>query len=142
MSVKDRLFLIAKSKNLSIRGLERKAHLNRGVFSNMGDNTGSDKIASVLAAFPDIRAEWLLTGEGSMTKDEQLPYPIRKEEHSKLEEPVISDKKYIESVEEQNRQLKQQLEAQNKQIEALNQQIQTLSKWLTSLALPKPAQNE
>ena len=54
-----------------------------------------------------------------MTTSNTQQIPVRKEEHSKLEEPVISDRKYIAGLEEQNRQLKQQLEAKDKQIASL-----------------------
>lgn len=140
-TLKDRILQIAAKYNISMRKLERLSGLTQGVLSNMGMDTGSDKVAKVLAAFPEVSAEWLLTGKGNMTKEGQ-PYPIRKEEYSKLEEPVISDRKYIAGLEEQNKQLKQQLEVQNKQLEAQNKQIEALLKMLEATTQAKTAGNE
>lgn len=118
-NLKERIKAIAYLYRTSVRGMERKAGLNTGVLSGMGENLGSDKIDKILTAFPDINPVWLLSGKGSMTTSNTQQIPVRKEEHSKLEEPVISDRKYIAGLEEQNRQLKQQLEAKDKQIASL-----------------------
>lgn len=118
-SLKERIKVVADYYKISVRELERRAGLNPGVLSSMAVNLGSDKVGKILIKCLEINPLWLLTGEGEMVLHNTQAVPLRKEEYSKLEEPVISDKKYIAGLEEQNRQLKQQLEVQNEQVKAL-----------------------
>lgn len=66
MALKDRLDLIIKELNMSGRALERECGLANGSYSSLGDGVGADKLNKILFKFPQISAQWLLTGEGNM----------------------------------------------------------------------------
>jgi len=71
MSTIERLSLYMRNKGLNNNQLTQQAGLSVGLIGKaISSNTGinSNSIEKILYAFPDINAEWLLTGNGSMTK--------------------------------------------------------------------------
>lgn len=66
--IKSRLSQIAESKGLSIRAFEEFCNLKRGNISNIlpGGAIGSDKLAKIFDAIPDINPTWLICGVGEM----------------------------------------------------------------------------
>lgn len=70
--IKSRLVQIAESKGLSVRAFEEACQLKRGNISNIlpGGAIGSDKLAKILDAFPDINPRWLIVGVGDMLTTE------------------------------------------------------------------------
>lgn len=66
--IKTRLSQIAESKGLSIRAFEEVCNLKRGNISNIqpGGAIGSDKLACIFDANPDINPRWLICGIGEM----------------------------------------------------------------------------
>ena len=72
--MKKRLLQIAEYLNISVRELERKIGLKRGNIGNMSENSeiGSEKLAKLIDNFPEINANWLLTGKGDMLLIENL----------------------------------------------------------------------
>ena len=61
-----------------MRKFEEYCQLGRGNISNMSENSsiGSDKLSKIIDAFPEVSAEWLLTGRGDMIlKDNQTNLP-------------------------------------------------------------------
>jgi len=70
-TVKDRLKLFAKSKNLTNQQLEVQAGLSNGYIANMRDSVGKSGLERISNTFPDLNIGWLLTGEGSMLRDER-----------------------------------------------------------------------
>ncbi len=78
--IKSRLKQLANSKGFSIRGFEEFCGLTRGNISNIlpGGAIGSDKLAKILDAIPDINLAWLISGIGEMfatpdTADKRCP---------------------------------------------------------------------
>lgn len=72
-SVNDKLKDFFTVKNLNLSEAERVCGLKNqtlGVTFKRGSSMGVDKIEAILAAFPDLSAEWLLRGEGEMIKKE------------------------------------------------------------------------
>lgn len=69
-TIKERLKSLANAKGLSMRSFEDLCGLKRGNISNMNPDgsLGSDKLSKIIDAYPDISADWLLTGRGNMTK--------------------------------------------------------------------------
>lgn len=74
-NLKDRLKTIAQRNHLSIRAFEETCNLGRGNVGNMAQDgsIGSDKLAKIIDTFPDVNLQWLLTGKGSMLKDNDIP---------------------------------------------------------------------
>jgi phage repressor protein C with HTH and peptisase S24 domain len=69
--MKKRLLEIVDFMKLSVRSFEVACGLQRGNISNMTDESaiGSDKLSKIIDSFPFFNAEWILTGKGSMIKD-------------------------------------------------------------------------
>ncbi|GJH41162.1 hypothetical protein RCZ04_17120 [Capnocytophaga sp. HP1101] len=62
-------------KGLSVRKFEELVGFSNGAFATQYKNNksiGSDKVENILRSFPEINAEWLLTGYGSMLKNEEI----------------------------------------------------------------------
>ncbi len=62
------------TKKLSAWDIEKQSDLTRGVLFNAikkNSGIGSDKLAKIVAGYPDINPTWLLTGEGSMLLSER-----------------------------------------------------------------------
>lgn len=63
-------------KRLTISSFERIVGFSNGSFASQYKNNksiGSDKIENILKVYPEINPVWLLTGEGSMIKEETTP---------------------------------------------------------------------
>lgn len=110
--MKERLDLIINKLNLSGRSFEKAVGLTNGSYASIGDGVGADKLKKILIAFPQISADWLLTGEGSMLKTEQSG--TASTDNARLWSMVESQQR--------------QLEAQARQIEAQTQIIEGLAK--------------
>ena len=106
-NIKERITESASYYGLSMRKFERKCNLNRGVLSNMDENStlGSDKLASIFDNCVEISLEWLLTGEGEM-----------------LRNPSKTSKKCMLCAEKDRH-----LKTKDKLIERLEQEIEKLS---------------
>ena len=66
-TIKERLYETAVNKGLSVGAFEEVCGLGRGNISNMKENgaIGSDKLAKIVDAYPDLDIVWLLTGKAS-----------------------------------------------------------------------------
>ncbi len=61
---------------LTEREFNRRTGFSNGLLSGAvkkGRALGSDKLESILRAFPELDPEWLLTGEGPMLREEVKP---------------------------------------------------------------------
>lgn len=68
--MKERLDTVVKKLGLSGRAFEKECGLADGSYSSIGNRVGADKLKKILFRFPQISAEWLLVGQGSMFKNE------------------------------------------------------------------------
>lgn len=68
MVTKARLDLIIRELGLSGRAFEKECGLANGSYSSIRDGVGADKLKKILIRYPQISAEWLLTGRGEMLK--------------------------------------------------------------------------
>ena len=62
-------------KGLAVRKFEELVGFSNGAFATQYKNNksiGSDKIENILQSFPELNAEWLLTGEGPMLKNNDV----------------------------------------------------------------------
>lgn len=77
IKVKERLLSFVKYNGMSNLAFEKACGLSNGYLRNFKGNLGNDKLASILAAFPDLNKDWLLYGEGSMlnTPEQDTPVP-------------------------------------------------------------------
>lgn len=70
-TIKDRCLYIAKNKDITLELFCERIGMTYGSFKGKAKESplNSNAIANILSIYPDISAEWLLTGEGSMIKD-------------------------------------------------------------------------
>lgn len=68
MSIKKRLDLIVKELRLSGRAFEKECGLANGSYSSIRDRVGADKLNKILFRYPQISADWLISGTGEMMK--------------------------------------------------------------------------
>lgn len=87
-TIKDRLIIWINYLNVSVSAFERKCGLSTGYVANLKPNTNSKKINDILAAYPELNKEWLLTGEGEMLKNEN---PKKLENEDPYIVPLIPD---------------------------------------------------
>ena len=80
MTVKHRLIEFAKTKERSVRAFEKKTGLTIGYINAIRVSIQPDKVQSIASVYPDLNTGWLLTGEGSMLK-EDIKQPAT-DEHS------------------------------------------------------------
>jgi len=66
----DRILKIIEIKDLNKSQFYKKTGLSNGFLDKVKD-IGASKIEYILNSFPDVNAEWLITGQGSMFKDHQ-----------------------------------------------------------------------
>ena len=70
MSVKQRLIEFAKSQEKSVRAFEIKSGLTIGYINSIRVSIQPDKLKCIASHYPNLNAEWLLTGKGAMLRTE------------------------------------------------------------------------
>ncbi len=69
IGVKKRLDLIIRELGLSGRAFERECGLTNGSYASIGDGVGVDKLNKILFRYPQLSAEWIVSGTGKMFKN-------------------------------------------------------------------------
>jgi len=92
MSVKERLKVFIKSENLSISAFENSISVSNGYVNSMRKAIGNDKLNKILEQYSKLNTEWLLTGSGSMLRDEStaLTNSVEKTENYNKNIPVYN----------------------------------------------------
>ena len=57
---------------MSVRSFEKVCGLSYGYINNMRVSMQPDKVENIAMHFPDLNTGWLLTGEGTMLKENRL----------------------------------------------------------------------
>lgn len=73
--IKQKILLYLTKKGISAYEFYKNSGVTRGVLSQNNGIT-EENIARFLAYAPDVSSEWLLTGEGAMLKDENVPTKV------------------------------------------------------------------
>lgn len=66
MDIKERLNQFIKYKGLKIKTFEEVCGIAKGYAGNARKTMNSDIIDTIVMKFPDLNADWLITGRGSM----------------------------------------------------------------------------
>lgn len=69
-NLKSRLSEFIASKGMSIRRFEQECGLPNAYVSNLRNNITSRRLDTITAKFPDLNLQWLMTGEGGMSRNE------------------------------------------------------------------------
>lgn len=64
MNILDRINLFVQYKEITINKFEITAGLTRGSLRNIKQSIGSEKIALIMQAYPELSIEWLILGDG------------------------------------------------------------------------------
>ena len=91
MGIKERIQQYANIKGISIYQLEKSAGMSKSSW-NRTKNLSSESCANLVSIYTDLSAEWLLTGEGSMLKEDKTGVTLLS--HSKVPE-VLSNQDII-----------------------------------------------
>ena len=70
MPVKERIIEYLDFKGISKSEFGREIGVSSAYISSMRKSFQPDKIQSIAAKYPDLNLDWLLTGKGSMLKEE------------------------------------------------------------------------
>lgn len=68
MGLQERIREFIHYKSLTPKQFEQITGLSNGAFAKLSDNTRQNTINRISIAFPELNTNWLLTGEGEMTK--------------------------------------------------------------------------
>ena len=101
--VKQNILQIIEIEKITKYEFYKKTRITRGVL-DQNNGMSEDNIARFLACYPEIDANWLITGEGSMYRTpgvmNEAPPPDRDEVVRLLREKVADQQKIITLLEE------------------------------------------
>ena len=123
MSVIKRLKDFIKSQGLTISGFEKDINVSNGYVNSISKGIGGEVLLSILEKSPKLNIDWLLTGKGSMLKEDtskpvntpedmgqvallQQENSFLKEKITLLEENKILQAKEIKRLEEEIKRIK------------------------------------
>lgn len=115
-NILDRLSKFMDVSNLNNNKITVKADLSNGLLGNAfksGKGLNSDSIEKILYAYPNLNADWFVTGRGSM---------FNKEESNNLS--IVSDS--VEKYQNNTSKYIKQLEDENKRLISENQSKQEI----------------
>lgn len=75
MTLKERVVLFLKYKNLSQAKFEKQAQLPNGFVNNIGVGINTQSLIKILETFPELNATWLLIEVGDMLLKEKSGTP-------------------------------------------------------------------
>lgn len=92
MTVKERLIKYIKSKGMSTREFCRHIGVSETYVNSMRSSMQPDKLIKITHLFPDLNAEWLLTGDGEMLKNNSMLPPISRDTLVDTSSEIFKDK--------------------------------------------------
>lgn len=129
MYIIERIYQLIDYKKDSVYKISKEIGVSNGYFSKTKAKNGSvggDIIEKIVNYYTDVNVEWLITGEGSMLKQEHAPqantpddkYLLLLEEHNKTLKDQLKDKEAIIKEKEEKEALYKE------KIKDLQQQVQ------------------
>jgi hypothetical protein len=126
MGVKDRILEFLKYKDVSITKAESLLCWSKGALLK-SNSISSDRLGEFYLQFPEVSPEWLLTGNGKMTKqaaDQEAPVSSN---NSDMESAFLKKEAFY--LRQMNERLDELIEA-NETIENLKEEVESLKKRL------------
>jgi len=131
--IKERILQIAKRKGVTNRKICQKIGLTYGGFT--GENkkrpVNSDAIANLLVEYPDVNPRWLLTGQGSMLREQSAPEvapPPSEPAFPGFIEKIQDLSVKVGRLEAENEHFRAAIEAKQREIEAQRMKIEARQK--------------
>ncbi|MBI9064822.1 MAG: hypothetical protein JEZ14_22745 [Marinilabiliaceae bacterium] len=72
MNVKERLKRFVKTIGLSVSAFEKSIGASNGYVNSIAKSIGIDKLEKIIEIYSNMNIEWLLTGNGSMLKEDPI----------------------------------------------------------------------
>ena len=72
MTVRDRIKTFCKAENIAVSTFEKSIGASNGYVNNISRSIGIDYLNTLIEKYSKLNLEWLLTGKGTMYKDENL----------------------------------------------------------------------
>jgi hypothetical protein len=124
-TIVERINIYAKHKKTTKAAIERESGLPNATFKPTTQSLRIDAQSKIAKSFPDLNIGWLLTGEGSMLKDNtgatQTDNTIINPTNTQATmDPLTMD--YINTLKEQLATMKEQLKEKDALIRKLTQQ--------------------
>lgn len=90
-NIKERVLHVAKTKGISYETFFEKLGMTYGNFKGKAKTTplNSDAVANILSLYPDVDPDWLISGKGTMIKEEVNTIYHPKIKERQLEEQSI-----------------------------------------------------
>lgn len=123
-TIKDRLLLYIKHLGIGQAKFEKKCGLANGYVNNIRMTITPEKLQIISLHCPDLNTGWLMTGEGSMLKEQNIPIPEDLEKIYK--DKIASLEGKVEMLTETIATQKQLIEDQKWLIDSLRSQIMRL----------------
>lgn len=73
---KERIVYFIRAQGLTVKGFESACSLSNGYLRQLRNAPSFDKMSKIIAAFPLLNSDWVLTGEGEMLNNE-TPEPAK-----------------------------------------------------------------
>lgn len=106
----ERIKQIIDYKQISVRKFCIEIGVSNGFLDKVKD-VGVEKVAKILYTYPEINPEWLVTGNGNMLRQKDLPKPaIDTNRIDELSEMIEVQRKLIKNLEAEIKRLEKELE--------------------------------
>lgn len=89
MTISERIRHFTENQGITIKGFENAAGLSNGYVNGIRKGIGSEKLADILRAFPELNRDWLLFGEGEMLTAEAPVVEQTKQENEENDGKLI-----------------------------------------------------
>ena len=128
MTIKERIFEFISTIKTNNFAFEKKCGLSRGYLNAIKSDIGTTKLEQILRAYPELSATWLVLGEGPMFKKDISSEAHQEEEggtnaNSDDHDVLNKSKKYDFDVEEEIKQLRNEVERLKERLNVKNEEI-------------------
>ena len=126
-TISERVKLFIEHKGITVNKFSDNVGTSNSYFNKLIKNNttiGSDKIESILRAYPEINPEWLIIGSGNMLKNQNIDIVLENNTNNSLckkENEIL--KMNIKVHEETINMLREKIEFLNEKIEFLKKDI-------------------
>lgn len=127
MNIKNRLIEFIQYKRMTIKAFEETCGMSNGYISSMRKGLGTTKLNNVLTRYPELNREWLLYGEGTMTKIDASAQSWEEAEDKEREKEINRLKKELSDLREMVAQLQEDKSNLSDTVKSLSRTLEAIS---------------